>query len=278
MRIFRTDALRSSAHPMVFSLFNGCDIQDGNEKTMNLTKIFGIHAAQAAVDYSADKINKIWVDGQRKDKRLLELIEQLRRLRVPLEKSDRKRLDKMTDGKNHQGIVVEVEMPGVHSENELKHIVKELTEVPFFLVLDQVQDPHNLGACLRTADAAGVHGIIITKDNSAGITPTVCKVACGAAETVPVYQVTNLARTLRWLKEQNIWVMGATGDTEQSIFSADLTLPLALVMGTEGTGMRRLTEQQCDFLVKIPMTGQVESLNVSVAAGVMIYEVFKQRM
>jgi len=245
---------------------------------MNLTKIFGIHAAQAALDYSSDKINKIWVDGQRKDKRLVELIEQLRRLGLPLEKSDRKRLDKMTDGKNHQGIVVEVEMPGVHSENELKHIVKELTEVPFFLVLDQVQDPHNLGACLRTADAAGVHGIIITKDNSAGITPTVCKVASGAAETVPVYQVTNLSRTLRWLKEQNIWVMGATGDTEQSIFSADLTLPLALVMGTEGTGMRRLTEQQCDFLVKIPMTGQVESLNVSVAAGVMIYEVFKQRM
>ncbi len=135
-----------------------------------------------------------------------------------------------------------------------------------------------MGACLRTADAAGVHGIIIPKDNSSGITPTVCKVASGAAETVPIYQVTNLARTLRWLKEQNIWVMGTTGDTEQSIFSADLTIPLALVMGTEGTGMRRLTQEQCDFLVKIPMVGNVESLNVSVAAGVIIYEVFKQRM
>jgi len=245
---------------------------------MNLTKIFGIHAVQAALDFSADKINKVWVDGQRKDKRLVELIEQCRRCKFSVEKSDRKCLDKMTDGKNHQGIVAEIEMPSVHSEEELKHVVKELTQVPFFLVLDQVQDPHNLGACLRTADAAGVHGIIIPKDNSSGITPTVCKVASGAAETVPVYQVTNLARTLRWLKEQNIWVMGATGETEQSIFSADLTIPLALVMGTEGTGMRRLTEQQCDFLVKIPMIGQVESLNVSVAAGVMIYEVFKQRM
>ena len=245
---------------------------------MNLTKISVIHAVQAAMDFSADKINQVWIDTQRNDKRLLSLIDQLKSLGIKPEKTDRKRLDKMTNDNNHQGIVIEFEIPGVHSENELKHIVNTLTEVPFFLVLDQVQDPHNLGACLRTADAAGVHGIIITKDNSTGITPTVCKVACGAAETVPVYQVTNLARTLRWLKEQNIWVMGATGETKESIFSADLAIPLALVMGTEGTGIRRLTEQQCDFLVKIPMVGKVESLNVSVAAGVMIYEVFKQRM
>ncbi|MFW5443210.1 MAG: 23S rRNA (guanosine(2251)-2'-O)-methyltransferase RlmB [Methylococcaceae bacterium] len=245
---------------------------------MNITKIFGIHAVQAALDFSVDKIHHIWVDGQRQDKRLLALLDQTKRLGIKVEKSDRKRLEKMSDGKNHQGIVAEVEMPGVHSEDELKHIVTSMTEVPLFLVLDQVQDPHNLGACLRTADAAGVHGIIITKDNSSGITATVCKVASGAAETVPVYQVTNLARTLRWLKQQNIWVVGTSGDTEQSVFSADLTLPLALVMGTEGTGMRRLTQEQCDFLVKIPMTGQVESLNVSVAAGVIIYEVFKQRM
>ena len=168
--------------------------------------------------------------------------------------------------------------PAVHSEDELKQFIKTTDETPFFLVLDQVQDPHNLGACLRTADAAGVHGIIITKDNSSGITPIVCKVASGAAETVAVYQVTNLARSLRWLKENNIWVMGTTSEAEQTIFDADLTIPLALVMGSEGTGMRRLTQEQCDFLVKLPMVGQVESLNISVAAGVMIYEVFKQRM
>jgi len=245
---------------------------------MNLSKIFGIHAVQAALDYSADKINKVWIDRQRQDKKHLAFIEQIQRLSITFEKTDRKRLDKMADGKNHQGIVAEVEIPSVHSENELKHRVKALSETAFFLILDQVQDPHNLGACLRTADAAGVHGIIITKDNSSGITPVVCKVASGAAETVPVYQVTNLARTCRWLKEQNIWLMGATGDTEQSVFSADLTIPLALIMGTEGTGMRRLTQQQCDFLVKIPMLGQVESLNVSVAAGIMMYEVVKQRM
>ncbi|KAF3981700.1 MAG: 23S rRNA (guanosine(2251)-2'-O)-methyltransferase RlmB [Methylococcales symbiont of Hymedesmia sp. n. MRB-2018] len=244
---------------------------------MNSSKIFGIHAVQAALDYSADKINKVWIDRQRKDKKQSALMSQLQKLSISYEPSDRKRLDKMTDGKNHQGIVAEVELPSVHSEDTLKHIVTSMTDVPFFLILDQVQDPHNLGACLRTADAAGVHGIIITKDNSSGVTPTVCKVASGAAETVPVYQVTNLARTCRWLKQQNIWLMGATGDTEQSVFSADLTIPLALIMGTEGAGIRRLTEQQCDFLVKIPMIGQVESLNVSVAAGIMMYEVFKQR-
>jgi len=244
---------------------------------MNVTKIFGIHSVQAAYDFSADKIKHIWVDNQRQDKRLLPLLKQLQALSLNIEKADRKRLDKLTDGKNHQGIVAEVELPGVHSEEELKHIVTSMEGMPFFLVLDQVQDPHNLGACLRSADAAGVHGIIITKDNSATITPTVCKVASGAAETVPVYQVTNLARTLRWLKEQNIWIVGSTGDTEQSIFNTDLKMPLAIVMGTEGTGMRRLTQEQCDFLVKIPMVGQVESLNVSVAAGIMIYETFKQR-
>jgi 23S rRNA (guanosine2251-2'-O)-methyltransferase len=140
-----------------------------------------------------------------------------------------------------------------------------------------VQDPHNLGACLRTADAVGAHGIIITKDNAACITPTVCKVASGAAETVPVYQVTNLARVLRWLKEQNIWIMGTAGDAEQTIYDMKLDMSLAIVMGTEGTGMRHLTKQHCDFLVKIPMAGQVESLNVSVAAGVMMYEVFRQK-
>ncbi len=245
---------------------------------MNVTKIFGIHAVQAALDFSADKIKHIWVDNQRQDKRLQPLLKQLKGLSLNIEKADRKRLDKLTDGKNHQGIVAEVELPGVHSEEELKHRVTTMDDMPFFLILDQVQDPHNLGACLRSADAAGVHGVIITKDNSAGITPTVCKVASGAAETMPVYQVTNLARTLRWMKEQNIWIVGSTGDTDQSIFKTDLNMPLAIVMGTEGTGMRRLTQEQCDFLVKIPMVGQVESLNVSVAAGIMIYEAFKQRI
>lgn len=244
---------------------------------MTTTNLFGIHAVQAALEHSPQKIRKAMIDGQRLDARLKPVLDELAALGVHPEKVERKKLDRLADGKNHQGIVVAVELPPMFDEDKLKRDVENLEETPFYLVLDQVQDPHNLGACLRTADAVGVHGIIVTKDNAAGITPTVCKVASGAAETVPVYQVTNLARTLRWLKEQNIWVMGAAGEAEQTVYQLKLDMPLALVMGAEGSGMRHLTRQHCDFLVKIPMIGQVESLNVSVAAGVMLYEVFRQK-
>ena len=244
---------------------------------MSTTQLFGIHAVQAALDYSPQKISRAWVDSQRQDTRLKQLVDELVELGISPEKTERKKLERMADGKNHQGIVIAVELPAMLGEDRLKDDVLTLTENAFYLVLDQVQDPHNLGACLRTADAVGAHGIIITKDNAACITPTVCKVASGAAETVPVYQVTNLARVLRWLKEQNIWIMGTAGDAEQTIYDMKLDMSLAIVMGTEGTGMRHLTKQHCDFLVKIPMAGQVESLNVSVAAGVMMYEVFRQK-
>lgn len=244
---------------------------------MSTTQLFGIHAVQAALDYSPQKISRAWVDGQRQDARLKQVVDDLLALGVQPEKTERKKLDRMADGKNHQGIVAAVELPAMHSEDQLKLDVQALNEPAFYLVLDQVQDPHNLGACLRTVDAVGAHGIIVTKDNAASITPTVCKVASGAAETVPVYQVTNLARVLRWLKEQNIWVMGAAGEAEQTIYDMKLDMSLALVMGAEGSGMRHLTRQHCDFLVKIPMAGQVESLNVSVAAGVLLYEVFRQK-
>ncbi len=244
---------------------------------MSQAKVFGIHAAGAALDYSAAKIKRAWVDHQRQDKRLMPLLDALNKYQIPVVKADRKKLDALAEGKNHQGIILEVQLPGVRTEADLKSAVQSLDTPAFFLVLDQVQDPHNLGACLRTADAVGADGIIIPKDNSAGITATVCKVASGAAETVPVYQVVNLARTLRWLKQQQIWIFGSSGDAERSVFAADLTLPLALIMGTEGTGMRQLTAKQCDFLVKIPMQGTVESLNVSVAAGIMMYEVRRQR-
>lgn len=244
---------------------------------MSTTQLFGIHAVQAALDYSPQNIRRAWIDSQRQDARLKQLIDDLLALGITPEKTERKKLERMAEGKNHQGIVAAVELPAMLSEDRLKQDVEALNENAFYLVLDQVQDPHNLGACLRTADAVGAHGIIVTKDNAASITPTVCKVASGAAETVPVYQVTNLARVLRWLKEQNIWIMGAAGEAEQTIYDMQLDMPLALVMGAEGTGMRHLTRQHCDFLVKIPMAGQVESLNVSVAAGVMMYEVFRQK-
>lgn len=244
---------------------------------MKLAKIFGIHSVQAALDYSAKDIFHAWVDVHRHDRRVNQIVEDLQALGIKPEKADRKTLDRFAEGKNHQGIVIEVELPATQTEERLKSAVASLSKVPFFLILDNVQDPHNLGACLRTADAAGADGVIITKDNAVGITPTVCKVASGAAEIVPVYQVTNLARTLRWLKEQNIWIIGAAGDTEQSVFETDLTVPLALVIGAEGKGLRRLTRAECDILVKLPMSGRVESLNLSVAAGVLLYETVRQR-
>jgi len=244
---------------------------------MKSSKLFGLHSVQAALDYSPKSINKAWIDEQRQDKRLSQAIDALLDLGIEPEKLDRKKLDKLAEGNNHQGIVIEVDMPGELSESDLKTAVQSLGETALFLVLDNVQDPHNLGACLRSCDATGAHGVIITKDNATGITPTVCKVASGAAETVPVYQVTNLARTLRWLKDQGLWIFGAAGEAEQTVYQADLTVPMALVMGAEGKGMRRLTREQCDVLVKLPMQGKVESLNVSVATGVMLYEIIRQR-
>ncbi len=244
---------------------------------MSKHTLIGIHAVQAALDYSPERILHIWVDNQRHDARLKAVLADLSALGLKVESVDKKSLDKLAEGKNHQGIVAQAQLPKIYTEADLKTRIETLQEQPFFLVLDHVQDPHNLGACLRTADAAKVHGIIVTKDNASGLTPTVCKVASGAAETVPLYQVTNLARTLRWMKAQNIWIIGATGDASQTIFETDLTIPLALVMGAEGVGMRQLTQQHCDVLMKIPMFGQVESLNVSVAAAIMIYEVMRQK-
>jgi 23S rRNA (guanosine2251-2'-O)-methyltransferase len=244
---------------------------------MKLTKLYGLHSVQAALDYSPKKIGKAWIDPQRQDKRLTQITEDLLNLGIEPEHVDRKKLDKLSDGNNHQSIVIEVEIPGELSEHELKIAVEKLTTPALFLVLDNVQDPHNLGACLRTADATGVHGVIITKDNATGITPTVCKVASGAAETVPVYQVTNLARTLRWLKDNGLWIMGAAGEATQTAYQTDFTGAIALVLGAEGKGLRRLTKEECDILVKLPMAGQVESLNLSVAAGVLLYEVVRQR-
>ncbi len=245
---------------------------------MKSSKLFGLHSVQAALDYSPNKIHKAWVDTGRQDKRLTQAIDNLLDLGIEPEKVDRKKLDRLAENNNHQGIVIEVEMPSELTESDLKTAVENLTTTALFLVLDNVQDPHNLGACLRTADATGVHGIIITKDNATGITPTVCKVASGAAETVPVYQVTNLARTLRWLKGEGLWIMGAAGETAQTIYSTDFSVPMALVVGTEGKGLRRLTKEQCDVLVSVPMLGKVESLNLSVATGVLLYEAVRQRL
>ncbi len=245
---------------------------------MSAIRIFGLHAAQAVLDYSPERIVNVWVDAQRRDQRLNSIIDALAVRRIRAQMTDRKTLQRLAAGQNHQGIVIEANLPRALDEQALKKAVSALQQTALFLVLDHVQDPHNLGACLRTADATAVDGLIIPKDQAVGITPVVCKVASGAAESVPVYQVTNLARTLRWLKEQNIWVVGAAGEAEQTLSQVDMTVPLALVVGAEGKGMRRLIKEHCDLLVRLPMQGQVQSLNLSVAAGVLLYEVVRQRL
>ena len=183
----------------------------------------------------------------------------------------------MVPGSNHQGVVASTLAPAARDEAFLKAQLQKQEKPPFLLILDGVQDPHNLGACLRSADAAGVQAVVAPKDRSTGLTAAACKVASGAADTVPFIQVTNLARTLRWLKEQGIWLVGTAGEAGMSLYDVDLKGPLAIVMGGEGKGMRRLTREACDLLVNMPMAGSIESLNVSVAAGVAMFEAVRQR-
>jgi 23S rRNA (guanosine2251-2'-O)-methyltransferase len=240
-------------------------------------RIVGLHAAQSALEHTPDKLTAAWLDIGRMDAKLTRIKQELELAGVSIHIANRKELDRLSEGRNHQGVIIELEMAHELGESDLRDALDVLQGQAFYLVLDHVQDPHNLGACLRTADAAGVNGVIITKDQSVGITPTVAKVASGAAETVPLYKVTNLARTLGWLKEAGIWIVGAAGEAEKTIYQTDLNMPLALIMGAEEKGMRRLTRENCDFLVKIPMLGQVESLNVSVATGIVLFEAVRQR-
>jgi len=210
--------------------------------------------------------------------RLADILQAAAAAGVSVARCGRHELDRRLPGRNHQGVVAQVaggscELP----EAGLPALLAALPGPAFLLVLDGVQDPHNLGACLRSAEAAGVHAVILPKDRAAGITPVVHKVACGAVQTLPLFTVTNLARTLRALQEAGIWLYGAAGDAGQLMYDADLRGPAALVVGSEGSGLRRLTRELCDFVVAIPMAGSVPSLNVSVAAGVLLYEVVRQR-
>lgn len=242
-----------------------------------LRRVFGLHAADKAVTEHAERIRSVWISQDRTDRRLTQLVQSLASHQIAWEPTSKARLDELARGGNHQGIVLEITVPRELDEHDLLSAVELLSAPALILVLDQVQDPHNLGACLRTADATGVTGVVIPKDQSVGLTPVVAKVACGAADTVPLYRVTNLARCLDQLKKSGVWIVGAAGDTGNCLFGADLTLPVAVVLGAEGRGMRRLTREKCDFTVAIPMLGKVESLNVSVAAGVVLYEAIRQR-
>jgi len=243
----------------------------------NKQHIFGLHAVHALLKSQPERIIRLFVSEERGDKKLQQLITDAKRIGIPLELTSRKTLNRMTDDANHQGVLAQCESAKVYAENDLVTLLAAIDGDPFILILDGVQDPHNLGACFRSADAAGVHMIIAPKDKSVGLTAAVSKVASGAAETIPFVQVTNLARTLEILKEKGIWIYGAAGEASQSLYQTKLTGAIAIVMGAEGEGLRRLTRERCDFLVNIPMKGSVSSLNVSVATGVFLFEVVRQR-
>lgn len=239
--------------------------------------LFGLHAVQAAFEQDSDSVEEIWVDAKRQDKRMTTIIDSAKKSGLVVHAVDKQVLSEKAGSDKHQGVVAQCRAPGVKDEAWLARLLETLDEPPFLLILDGVQDPHNLGACLRTADGAGVHAIIAPKDRAASLTPTVIKVASGAAQTVPFIQVTNLSRTLKMLKEAGVWLVGLDGYAEQSLYETDLKGSLAIVMGAEGQGLRRLTKEHCDYLVKIPMSGSVESLNVSVAAGICLFEALRKR-
>lgn len=238
--------------------------------------VFGLHAVQSLFETTPERVLELQIQKGRTDKRINQLVEDARAQGITVQFVERSRLDSKVDGV-HQGIVAKVAAAKVYREEDLEDILDQLDVPPFLLILDGVTDPHNLGACLRTADAAGVHAVIVPKDKSASLNATASKVACGAADNVPLIQVTNLARTMTWLKERGIWMIGTAGESSINIYQSDLKGALAIVMGAEGSGMRRLTRDLCDGLIFIPMAGSVSSLNVSVATGVSLFEAVRQR-
>ena len=237
--------------------------------------LFGFHAVGVRLKTAPASVIELYVDATRRDARMKQFLARAAEAGVRVIEADAPRLLRLAGGAGHQGVVARVQ--AMEAARSIDDLLDELREAPLLLVLDGVTDPHNLGACLRVADGAGAHAVIAPKDHACGINATVAKVASGAAETVPYFMVTNLARTLGELKERGIWIIGTAGDAEQSLYQADLKAPTALVLGAEGPGMRQLTRKTCDTLVRIPMQGAVESLNVSVASGVCLYEARRQR-
>jgi 23S rRNA (guanosine2251-2'-O)-methyltransferase len=237
--------------------------------------LVGFHPVTARLRHHADSVREIYVHAGRRDPRLRDLIAMAEQRGVRVLQVEEQRLEGLAAGERHQGVVARVDE--VSRPVDLQDLLQGLDQPAFLLLLDGVTDPHNLGACLRTADAMGVDGVIVPKDRSVGVTATVAKVASGAAESVPVIPVTNLARAMEELKQAGVWLLGAAEEGEQSLFEARLRGAVGWVMGAEGQGLRRLTRERCDVLVRIPMFGQVESLNVSVAAALCLYETRRQR-
>jgi 23S rRNA (guanosine2251-2'-O)-methyltransferase len=241
-----------------------------------LQLIHGFHAVTSRLRAGAGTVREIFLDASRHDRRAKDLLALAESHGVRVMQVDARRLDGMTGQARHQGIAARVE--AVRLPTHVEDVLDELTEPPLLLILDGVTDPHNLGACLRVADAMGVHAVLAPKDRAVGLNATVAKVASGAADSVPYIMVTNLARTLRELKERNIWLIGADEHAERDLYAVKLDGPLGWVLGAEGEGLRRLTRETCDELAKIPMLGSVESLNVSVSAGICLAESRRQRL
>jgi 23S rRNA (guanosine2251-2'-O)-methyltransferase len=239
--------------------------------------IYGMHAVDALLEKQPERIIEVYALKGRDDERLNKIITKSQEWGLSVQLMLRKSMDEKSEGEQHQDIIARVKAVKVLTDNDLEPILNELDVPPFLLILDGVTDPHNLGACLRSADAAGVHAVIIPKDNSASLTPVVRKVACGAAESIPLIHVTNLARTMRSLQDKGIWIYGTAGEATQNIYDCKLEGGMALAMGAEGKGLRRLTREHCDELIKLPMAGAVSSLNVSVATGICLFEVVRQR-
>lgn len=239
--------------------------------------IHGLHAVRAALQADPASVVEVWIDRSRRDPRIQAILKLAVQNHVPVQRLTRRALDDSLPGARHQGVAARFHGTCMPDEADLERLLDTLAAPPFLLVLDGVQDPHNLGACLRSAGAAGVHAVIAPRDRAAGLTPVARKVACGAAEHIPFVQVTNLARCLRGLRARGVWLIGAAGEAEQDVYQTDLTGPLAVVMGAEEKGLRRLTREACDALVSIPMQGCVESLNVSVATGILLFEALRQR-
>lgn len=240
--------------------------------------IFGFHAIQAQLDAAPEGFVKVLVLDNRNDKRVGQITAQLKQLGIQTEKSNKQQLDKLTKNQTHQGIAAEILLPTLPNQDELITHVSKLEHAALILILDSIQDPRNLGACLRSANAAGVDCVVINKDGSAPINALVHKTSAGALNQLKIFQVTNLARAIKALQQQDIWVVGLDGSTNTSIYQIDLTTSTALIMGAEGKGLRKLTKQSCDQLALIPMQGNIESLNVSVATGISLFEASRQRL
>lgn len=243
---------------------------------MKSKMIFGFHAVTSRIRHEASSVEELYVDADRNDARMRDLLHAAKAAGVRIIQADDQRLSNIVGTRRHQGVVAKA--GELSLARNLDELLDAIEAPPLLLILDGITDPHNLGACLRVADGAGAHAVIAPKDRAVGLNATAAKVASGAAETVPYITVTNLARTMRDLKDRGVWLIGTTDDAQSDLYTGDFTGPTALVMGSEGEGMRRLTRETCDLLVSIPMFGSVESLNVSVASGVCLYEARRQRL